>query len=1728
MNLIKIFLSATLLMMAFSMSGCQGNNSDSPENNSSAPDINNTLPPIDVNATKDPVTLSFVFSDEMNVTSSGEQRAVYIRAFDASGTLNTEGTITVQYPQKSDAGQFSPNTATIVDGIAQFTYTAPLDLQGRVDAGDTFSEYTFFSTTNGTVNATLHVNYTPGSSIVIGEPILSQLTLSESTINITQSEETKTLTLFAYTDQSTTNIDLSVGIQYGNTGLDVGYFSPSSPSIVDGRVTFTYNGPLNLLTTSGSLATTTFTLYDRANPGITAPLVVNFVPNVPVIRVESPTVTLTQNSQAETVTVLAFDSITNKAFESGTILVEYPTAITNGSVSGGTFTQNEATIVNGKAVFSFNGPNPLSTIANQTFVFKYKENQTVSTNLVMQYTPDLPQIASLAINEATTAFTQNSQVHTVIINALDSNGDFVNSGTINVKFPAEISNGTDLGTFTSFSIAVTNGQATFSYTGPTDLVATSVATGSEIFIFTDAANNTNTVNWTTNFTPDTPTLRVESPTVILTGNSQAESVTILAFDSNNKAFTGGNIVIEYPTAITNGSVSGGTFTQAEAIIENGKATFNFVGPNPLAQIANQVFTFKYKENQSVEANLTMQYNPVLPSIATLAINEASTTISQDKQIHSVVINAIDTNGDFVATGTINVKFPTAISNGTDVGSFTELSVAVVNGQATFEYSGPTNVLETSLVLANGVFEFSDAAGIASSVSWTVTYDPEVPVIRFANSLIELTQNSQTVIVHVLGFDENNQSLHTGTISVAYPTEIVNQNANGGRFLENEAQISDGEALFTFSGPSNLEDIDDLVFTFSYKGNALVATKDLTVKYNPPVPLLILSKTTEEVTLNSQTVNIEVDVRDGNNTNPYPSGSVIVNYSLSKTDIKNGRDIGSFISSEVALVNGVASFVYTAPKNLAENNDSISFSFYHDSVGPSEDNNFTVTIDPEDGQVILTDYFLTTSYADGNITMDLEGTKLITFYIKDKDDNLLGDSNITIMDVSILNTILADLSDTNATAVPADNKQLYKNSSSLSILSNTVSGVVPIKVVATFKGVNNENIVLTEVFNVVIVSGPPTAMSISYVSTENDADNSKFIDKMIVSLTDKYSNRVDNNPGLSVALIAGYTSDSSGPLGYMYHPSGATVDTADDKIKVPSGTVMKASVTNSGSNYSVAPIVGTNANMNTGGLASGFAATAYLSSFGGVSSVDLITGGKEYVTPPVVVAEGSGSGFSATAVLATTGTFFTTETSDTTGLPIINLDNQGSGYTLAPSVSVTTVPGGASGFDAVAILEEQGSISGFTINDGGLTYAVGDVLVVTGDCSSASSPSLKVSAISGGGATGPITDITIFNSGTACTYSNVDTLADGKGDADITLSIGFSIKEIQLRNGGTGYDDEDITVAPPVSGTTALASSKIGYGVASVTVDAIGSGYRSASITFTNEEDGEGAFASSTIKYPVSNIEITNNGTGYNDGTLTLTRVDAPTVLDVEATATGTVFADFSTVVENTGTNDEFLMTFGDGYSYNASGKWDITSTGTNNEFERVLLDQYEGITTSGLGFAIGNNFRQDVCIDGKEWVATATTPVAEFDSNGLAEVDITYDYYLVAKDVILSANLVGAQNSVGEIVKIGEATKHTLRGSKVVADVLNIPAGLNHAVYRIYVDLDGLPIGNLRNANFTYTVSTTSLGLTIHRVSDSMDDGIHACPSTNDRARAYVEVEVSTTLTSTITLENLAISREFK
>ena len=601
--------------------------------------------------------------------------------------------------------------------------------------------------------------------------------------------------------------------------------------------------------------------------------------------------------------------------------------------------------------------------------------------------------------------------------------------------------------------------------------------------------------------------------------------------------------------------------------------------------------------------------------------------------------------------------------------------------------------------------------------------------------------------------------------------------------------------------------------------------------------------------------------------------------------------------------------------------------------------------------------------------------------------------------------------------------------------------------------------------------------------------------MIVALTDTYGNKVNTNPGIAVEIMSGYANDSSGPLDYMYHKSLGTLES--NKFKVKSGAIGKIKITNAGSNYATAPTV------SYSGGDSAFQGTATLSKYGSIYSVDVINSGSEYTEAPSVIAVGKGSDFIATANLTTLGSFKS-----------ITVDNQGLGYTSTPTVSAN---GGGTGFSAEATLEPTGSIKSITIDNAGTGYAVGDVLPVEGDGTGAS---IKVTAV----ATGVITDVAVFNKGEGYSYATIDTTTAGSKDARFTLSIGYKVESISLINTGSGYSDGSITVSGGTPDENAVASGILSYGVDSITIISGGSGYQNPYITISG--DGKDAYGVETVKFSVDYVTIDNPGSGYVDGNLTFTPVIGDT--GSGAAASIVTFDTFANVDED----NYKLALFGDGYVYNASGKWDFTHVNAVDINELVMIDSYDGNTTDSLGFAVGNNYRQDSCIFGKEWVSEINSigePI--FDSNGIAEIEISYDYYLAAKDVVVMANLVGTQNDLGEKMRLGEATKHTLRGNGIIAPEISFQKGVSYATFRFYITLDET-VEPLRNSNFFYNLEVIGQGVIIHEVHNSMMDGISECRYDTDGnkldGRAYVDVTLSSPEEDgSIILADLEIVKEF-
>ncbi len=302
--------------------------------------------------------------------------------------------------------------------------------------------------------------------------------------------------------------------------------------------------------------------------------------------------------------------------------------------------------------------------------------------------------------------------------------------------------------------------------------------------------------------------------------------------------------------------------------------------------------------------------------------------------------------------------------------------------------------------------------------------------------------------------------------------------------------------------------------------------------------VILPISTTEVTTNSEVVNIEVKVIDENN-NLFTTGSVKIIY---PNDVREGRDIGYFEEDTVLIEKGVANFIYNAPSNIASDTSSISFDFYHDS-DPTQTKRYTVVINPEEGLVVLSNYNLGSDIGT-DVSMGLETRKLVSFYVENDKNELVLDSDIVSIKITSENPNIGTLEDTSGNSGISITIN-GKNTVSVGVNSNIKSGIIPLKVETSFIDANGDTLSLSEVFNVIVLSGPPSAISLSYVSTihtQELKDRAKFVEEWAVTVTDKYNNLVDSNPAVSMGMLAGYANDSSNgadnPGNYLYYQSGA--------------------------------------------------------------------------------------------------------------------------------------------------------------------------------------------------------------------------------------------------------------------------------------------------------------------------------------------------------------------------------------------------------------------------------------------------------------------------------------------------------------------------------------------------------------------------------------------------------------
>ncbi len=433
-----------------------------------------------------------------------------------------------------------------------------------------------------------------------------------------------------------------------------------------------------------------------------------------------------------------------------------------------------------------------------------------------------------------------------------------------------------------------------------------------------------------------------------------------------------------------------------------------------------------------------------------------------------------------------------------------------------------------------------------------------------------------------------------------------------------------------------------------------------------------------------------------------------------------------------------------------------------------------------------------------------------------------------------------------------------------------------------------------------------------------------------------------------------------------------------------GSVLALGLVNAGS-YTILPtLVGTVTNALSG---SGTGCTLNLTM--GIVSIAVANGGSNYLSAPLVVINGTGSGATALSLVSSGAVYQVMVTNAGSGytaiptviflsgengaaIPILKatsvgnisvINNGGNTYTSTPNVAINAIGSGAlSGQVYMSITRAK---LGYT----GQGYLIGDTVSIAGGiCSSAA-----IILVTNVGPQGEIFDCALINSGIYTSLPVMDEVGvTGGSGYSATFHLSASVYGIDVLTPGQGY------IAPPTvtisseSGMCAKAIANISNGqVSSFTMISMGQCYKE--LPAVDVSNGENAIAKA-ILFPteVESFDISNTGSGY---TMANVVVIGSSNVNANANATGTAIISNGEVIGIT------LIT--GGFDYVGTPNVIINGDGNGALATALLVPtaiNYINLVSGGSGFNISPN----VIISGN---ATATASLSPTGIDSIIVLD---------------------------------------------------------------------------------------------------------------------------------------------
>jgi hypothetical protein len=363
--------------------------------------------------------------------------------------------------------------------------------------------------------------------------------------------------------------------------------------------------------------------------------------------------------------------------------------------------------------------------------------------------------------------------------------------------------------------------------------------------------------------------------------------------------------------------------------------------------------------------------------------------------------------------------------------------------------------------------------------------------------------------------------------------------------------------------------------------------------------------------------------------------------------------------------------------------------------------------------------------------------------------------------------------------------------------------------------------------------------------------------------------------------------SAGGSGYTSAPkvsfTGGTPTTPATAVAVLDQSVGSIAVTAGGSGYTSAPTV-----TFTGGGGSSSVATAVLASSGSIKSITITnggTGGTNGTGVAVSITGGGGTGATATATIAggvVTVITITAGGSGYTSAPTVSVTGQagspvyapvigkvvasvtvgtpGSGYTSAPTIGFTG--GSGSGATATATMATLTDVLAVTVTNPGVGYTGTPTVSFTPQGGGAAA---TISVLGGTEGSGNVTGVTITNGGTLYTTApSVTTTSGGSGVTFTAVLTGGVVTSVTFSGTGTGYTNGDALIfTGGLAGSGATATATTAGAVESVTITNGGSGYWNVPTVAFSGGSGTGAAGTAVVSHgKVTSVTMTNPGTGY--------------------------------------------------------------------------------------------------------------------------------------------------------------------------------------------------------------------------------------------------------------------------